>query len=87
MLAAHVLGILSVSLIDTAWRRFVLLQFGQKLTIPFLGTMLVYADFAIIVGTMSRRAGGGVSPPIVVSVVATSRPLQYAGRWVPRTRT
>ena len=87
VLAAHLLGILSVSLIDTAWRRFLLLQFGQKLTNPFLGTMLFYADFAIIVGTMSRRAGGGVFPPIAVSVCASSRPLQYAGRWVPGTRT
>ena len=48
-LAAHLLGILACSGLDTIWRRMVMAAFGDPFTTPFAATMLYFVDFAVMV--------------------------------------
>src|SRR4051812_24698112 len=48
-LAAHVIGILACSGLDTAWRRMIMAAFGDRFTTPFAATMLYFVDFAVMV--------------------------------------
>jgi hypothetical protein len=49
VLAAHVVGIVVVAALDTAWRRFLWSVFEEAAITPFAATMLFYIDFAVIV--------------------------------------
>lgn len=49
VVGAHLAAMAVISVVDTGWRRFLVVRFGEQVQQPFLAAMLYFVDFVVIV--------------------------------------
>ena len=49
VVSAHLAAMAAISVVDTAWRRFLVVRFGEQVQQPFVAAMLYFVDFVVIV--------------------------------------
>ena len=49
VVGAHLAAIAVISVVDTGWRRFLVVRFGDQVQQPYLAAMLFFVDFVVIV--------------------------------------